>query len=62
MDEQALRNLLNLESEKSLDKIQIFDEIDSGVSGEMSNAMANIMLKMSRNMQIIAITHLPQIA
>ena len=40
----------------------IFDEIDTGISGEMSNAMANIMLKMSRNMQIIAITHLPQIA
>jgi DNA repair protein RecN (Recombination protein N) len=40
----------------------IFDEIDTGISGEMSNAMANIMLKMSGNMQIIAITHLPQIA
>jgi DNA repair protein RecN (Recombination protein N) len=40
----------------------IFDEIDTGISGEMSNAMANIMLQMSKNMQIIAITHLPQIA
>ena len=40
----------------------IFDEIDTGISGEMANAMANIMLKMSKNMQIIAITHLPQIA
>jgi len=40
----------------------IFDEIDTGISGEMSNAMANIMLGMSKNMQIIAITHLPQIA
>jgi DNA repair protein RecN (Recombination protein N) len=35
----------------------IFDEIDTGVSGEMSNAMANMMLKMSDKMQIVAITH-----
>jgi len=40
----------------------IFDEIDTGISGEMSNAMGNMMLKMSRTMQIISITHLPQIA
>lgn len=40
----------------------IFDEIDTGISGEMSNAMANLMLKMSKKMQIISITHLPQIA
>jgi len=40
----------------------IFDEIDTGISGEMSNAMANLMVKMSKKMQIISITHLPQIA
>ena len=40
----------------------IFDEIDTGVSGEISNCMANMMLEMSKNMQIIAITHLPQVA
>ena len=40
----------------------IFDEIDTGISGEMSNAMANLMLKMSKKLQIISITHLPQIA
>ena len=40
----------------------IFDEIDTGVSGEMSNAMANLMLKISKKMQIISITHLPQVA
>jgi len=40
----------------------IFDEIDTGTSGEMSNAMANLMLDMSKTMQIISITHLPQIA
>jgi DNA repair protein RecN (Recombination protein N) len=40
----------------------IFDEIDTGVSGEVSNKIAAIMQKMSKNMQVIAITHLPQIA
>ena len=40
----------------------IFDEIDTGISGEISNSMANLMLKMSKKMQIISITHLPQVA
>lgn len=40
----------------------IFDEIDTGVSGEISNKMANIMHQMSLEMQVITITHLPQIA
>ena len=40
----------------------IFDEIDSGVSGEISNKMAHIMSHMSKQMQVITITHLPQIA
>jgi DNA repair protein RecN (Recombination protein N) len=40
----------------------MFDEIDTGVSGEVSNKIANIMHQMSNNMQVIAITHLPQIA
>lgn len=40
----------------------MFDEIDSGVSGEVSNKMANIMLQMSQKMQVFTITHLPQIA
>jgi DNA repair protein RecN (Recombination protein N) len=40
----------------------IFDEIDSGVSGEIANRMGEIMKEMSQNMQIFAITHLPQIA
>ena len=40
----------------------IFDEIDSGVSGEISNKMAHIMSQMSQKMQVITITHLPQIA
>lgn len=40
----------------------IFDEIDSGVSGKISNKMAQIMHQMSQQMQVITITHLPQIA
>ncbi len=40
----------------------IFDEIDTGVSGEIANKMSEIMKKMSHSMQVIAITHLPQIA
>lgn len=40
----------------------IFDEIDTGVSGEVSNRIASVMTSMSENMQVIAITHLPQIA
>jgi len=40
----------------------IFDEIDTGVSGEIANKMGDIMKVMSRQMQVMAITHLPQIA
>lgn len=40
----------------------ILDEIDTGVSGEMANAMGKRMHEMSRHMQVISITHLPQIA
>ena len=40
----------------------IFDEIDTGVSGEIANRMGEIMKGMSTQMQIFAITHLPQIA
>ncbi|OHT43581.1 DNA repair protein RecN [Flavobacterium tructae] len=40
----------------------IFDEIDTGVSGEIAIRMGEIMKEMSGTMQIFAITHLPQIA
>ncbi|MCL6461724.1 MAG: DNA repair protein RecN [Flavobacterium micromati] len=40
----------------------IFDEIDTGVSGEIAIRMGEIMKQMSHEMQIFAITHLPQIA
>jgi DNA repair protein RecN (Recombination protein N) len=40
----------------------MFDEIDTGVSGEISNKMGEIMQQMSSNMQVFSITHLPQVA
>ncbi len=40
----------------------MFDEIDTGVSGEISNRMGDIMQAMSKSMQIFSITHLPQVA
>ena len=40
----------------------IFDEIDTGVSGEVANNMGSIMKKMAKHLQVISITHLPQIA
>ena len=40
----------------------VFDEIDTGVSGYIASRLGNIMKEMSENMQVFAITHLPQIA
>jgi DNA repair protein RecN (Recombination protein N) len=40
----------------------IFDEIDTGVSGSIADKMGELIGKMGERMQIIAITHLPQIA
>lgn len=40
----------------------IFDEIDTGISGEIAYSMSEIMFKMSKKLQVISITHLPQIA
>ena len=40
----------------------LFDEIDTGVSGDIADKMGNIIKEMSATMQIINITHLPQVA
>jgi DNA repair protein RecN (Recombination protein N) len=40
----------------------IFDEIDTGVSGEIASKMGKIMSRLSANFQVISITHLPQVA
>lgn len=49
-------------TQRSLLPTIIFDEIDSGVSGDISVAVGSIMRQMAQHMQVIAITHLPQIA
>lgn len=48
--------------ENSLINCLILDEIDTGVSGETAAKMAGMMRRMSQYMQVISITHLPQIA
>lgn len=40
----------------------IFDEVDTGVSGEIANRMGDMMKDIARNIQVITITHLPQVA
>ena len=40
----------------------LFDEIDTGVSGDIAQKMAEVMKLMGKNMQVITITHLPQVA
>ena len=55
----ALKSILS--NYKNLPTI-IFDEIDTGVSGEIANCIGRIMKSMSINMQVISITHLPQVA
>jgi DNA repair protein RecN (Recombination protein N) len=49
-------------SRKSLLPTIIFDEIDTGVSGEIGFKMGSILEKIAKNMQVVSITHLPQVA
>lgn len=50
-----------LAKSKNLSTI-IFDEIDTGVSGDIADKMGNMMKQMSEDIQILTITHLPQVA
>ncbi len=59
---RVLLAIKSLISKSNLLPTIIFDEIDNGVSGQVASKVANIMKKLSGNMQVIAITHLPQIA
>lgn len=52
----------SLVTRKSLLPTIIFDEIDTGISGDISVAVGNIMKSMADHMQVIAISHMPQIA
>lgn len=49
-------------AEKSSFPVMIFDEIDTGISGEIANKVGEVMKELAQNFQIISITHLPQIA
>lgn len=55
----SIKSLLS--QTKSLPTI-IFDEIDTGVSGDVADKMGKIMSSMATHMQVLAITHLPQVA
>jgi len=55
----AIKSLI---SQKNFLPTIIFDEIDIGVSGDVANKVASILKKMAKTMQVITITHLPQIA
>ncbi len=55
----AIKNISANSTER---KTILFDEIDTGVSGEVANAMGTIMKEMALDLQVICITHLPQIA
>ena len=59
------RILLSLKGNKLNDKISpvlILDEIDTGISGEVAQKVGTILKKLGKNHQVIAITHLPQVA
>jgi DNA repair protein RecN (Recombination protein N) len=49
-------------SEKKYLPSIIFDEIDTGVSGEVAQKIGNLLKRMGKNLQLIAISHLPQVA
>ncbi|MGE0089116.1 MAG: DNA repair protein RecN [Bacteroidales bacterium] len=59
---RLMLSLKSLMAESSTLPTIIFDEIDSGTSGEIADKMGIIIKKMAKNMQVIHITHLPQIA
>ncbi|MBK9193358.1 MAG: AAA family ATPase [Crocinitomicaceae bacterium] len=61
MSRLMLAILSTLAATKNLPAL-IFDEIDTGVSGEVASRIASEFARMGKNLQLIAITHLPQVA
>jgi len=59
---RLMLSIKSLISVKKLLPTIIFDEIDQGVSGDIADKVGNIMKHISATMQVVAITHLPQIA
>ena len=59
---RVMLSLKALLAQKSKLPTIIFDEIDTGVSGRIADAMGDIINSLGENMQVVAITHLPQVA
>jgi len=59
---RLMLSIKSLISQRNLLPTIIFDEIDMGVSGNIANKIGIILQKMSKQMQLVVITHLPQIA
>lgn len=59
---RLMLSIKSLISQKDLLPTIIFDEIDMGISGNIADKAGNILQELSKTMQVIAITHLPQIA
>ncbi len=59
---RLMLSIKSLVTEKRVLPTVIFDEIDTGVSGEVASKISSIFDNMSENMQVLSITHLPQIA
>ena len=59
---RLMLSVKSLISQRNLLPTIFFDEIDLGVSGDIAGKVGGILLKMSKLMQVVAITHLPQIA
>ncbi|MDR1757742.1 MAG: DNA repair protein RecN [Bacteroidales bacterium] len=59
---RLMLSIKSIITESGLLPTVIFDEIDAGISGEVAGKVANMMSEMSRKHQLLAITHLPQIA
>lgn len=59
---RILLALKSIFSQKNSLPTIIFDEIDSGTSGEIANSIGDLMNKMGETIQVVAITHLPQVA
>jgi DNA repair protein RecN (Recombination protein N) len=59
---RVMLGVKSLISKKKMLPTVVFDEIDNGLSGDIAGRVGDILIRMSRGIQVIAITHLPQIA
>jgi DNA repair protein RecN (Recombination protein N) len=59
---RVMLSIKSLISKKKMLPTIVFDEIDNGLSGDIAGRIGDILIRMSEGIQVIAITHLPQIA